>query len=490
MLALLCLLSAPPNVVLILADDMGSDAVSAYNDRLGMQTPHIDRLAAGGMRFTDAHSPSSVCSPSRYALLTGRYAWRSRLKRGIVGKWERPLIADETLTMAEMFREAGYATACIGKWHLGWDWPKTDGEIDFTKPAGGGPIAHGFDGYFGDDVPNWPPYAWREDDRVLGEVTTTMGEQPVIGGVRMLGVREGPAVEGWDFRAVLRTYTGRWAGYIDEASAADRPYFLYAPMPSPHTPIAPHESFVGTSGVSQYADFLIQTDAAVGAILDAVDRSGEETMVLFTADNGTSPKADFAGLKAGGIDLTANWRGWKSDVFEGGHRVPLVVRWPGTVKAGSTSDEVVTLCDLVATLAAAIGVKLPLDAAPDSVSLLSILRGDHDGRPLHDVVVHHSGSGHFAVRGGDWKVLFARGSGGWSSPTEAEAKTRGLPPVQLYDLSEDARETANVAGDHPGVVTELTSDLRRVVERGRSTLGPTLPNHGGQTAWPGLPWAE
>ena len=482
-----------PNILLILADDMGVDSVSCMNPDMGMRTPSIDQLAAEGMLFTDAHSTSAVCTPTRYSVLTGRYSWRSRLKRGIVGKWERPLIADARITLPEMLKSSGYQTACIGKWHLGWHWPGMQGgttenvaEIDFTGSVKGGPNDHGFDQYFGDDVPNWPPYAWRENDRLVGSIAAQMKA-----GV-MVGVSAGPAVENWDFRAVLAEYTRRWSTYIRSQADNDEPFFLYAPMPSPHTPIAPHEEFRGQSGVSEYADFLIQTDYAVGQMMQALKDSGqyENTLVIFTCDNGTSPKANFAQLKSGGIDLNRNWRGWKADAYEGGHRVPFIVRWPGHIRPATESAQTITLADIMATCADVVGYKLPADCAEDSVSLLPALRGKELAAPLHDVVVHHSVSGHFAIRKGQWKLLLCRGSGGWSPPREPEAEQQGLPAVQLYNLSNDPKESKNLQADHPEIVRELTADLRRLVERGRATPGPRQINHNGALWWQGLPWKK
>jgi arylsulfatase A len=482
-----------PNVIVILADDMGIDSVSAFNETMGLETPAIDRLSSEGMSFTDAHSTSAVCSPTRYSVLTGRYNWRSRLKKGIVGKWNRPLIEDERLTLPEIFHERGYETACIGKWHLGWHWPKQGGgtseelaEIDFTGAVKGGPVAHGFDHYFGDDVPNWPPYAWRENDRILGELTTEMKAGA------MIGVSAGPAVADWDFRAVLAEYSSRWSQYVRSRAGRQRPFFLYAPMPSPHTPIAPHERFQGRSNVSEYADFLIQTDTAVGEIMRALAETdqADNTVVVFTCDNGTSPKADFEQLQAGGIHLNQNWRGWKADAYEGGHRVPFIVRWPGHIEPGSRSAQTITLADIMATCAEVVGHPLPDNAAEDSVSLLSTLRGEVPAKPLHEIAVHHSVSGHFAVRKGKWKLLLCRGSGGWSPPRENVAAQQNLPPVQLYDLHHDPKETINLQAEYPEIVEQLTADLRGVIEQGRSTPGLKQPNDAGKTWWPGLPWQQ
>lgn len=482
-----------PNVIVILADDMGLDSVAKFNSKLNLKTPAIDRLAAEGMSFKDAHSTSAVCSPTRYSVLTGRYNWRSRLKKGIVAKWERPLIEDERVTIAEMFQSKGYQTACIGKWHLGWNWPKRGGgittkpnEIDFTASISGGPNDHGFEFYFGDDVPNWPPYAWRENDRILGDITTTMKAGA------MVGVSTGPAVKDWDFRAVLHEYSDRWHNYIVEQADESKPFFLYASMPSPHTPIAPHRTFQGRSGITEYADFLIQTDAAVHRILDALDKTdqAEDTLIFFTCDNGTSPKANFKQLKENGVHLNENWRGWKADAYEGGHRVPFVVRWPGKIEAGSESEQAITLTDIMATCADVVDYSLPSNCAEDSVSLWPTLQGAAAETPLHTTIVHQSGSGYFAIRKGPWKLLLCRGSGGWSDPREPVAIKQNLPPVQLFNMADDSKETNNRHNEHPEIVRELTADLKSLIEAGRSTPGDIQPNHDNQTWWPGLPWPK
>ncbi len=472
-----------PNVIVILGDDMGLDSVSAFNPKMGMNTPAIDRLASEGMSFMDAHSTSGVCSPTRYGLLTGRYNWRSRLKRGIVGKWERPLIADARLTLPEMFRAQGYATCMIGKWHLGWNWPKKGGgvtqkldEIDFTKPISGGPNSHGFDYYFGDDVPNWPPYAWRENERLIGTPSTQMKQGT------MIGVSAGPAVADWDFSAVLLEYGKRCSEYVRGRKEKEQPFFLYFPMPSPHTPIAPGGKFKGITGISPYADFLVESDWAVGEIMKALDETGQadNTVVFFTCDNGTSPQANFPQLDAAGVHLNANWRGWKADAYEGGHRVPFIVRWPGRIKPGTRSDETIVLTDIMASCAGILGTELSANIAEDSVNLLPVLRGRKFEKPLHDVVIHHSGSGHFAIRKSQWKLLLCRGSGGWSPPREAEAAEQKLPMLQLYDLSSDPSESKNLQAKYPDKVKELVADLAKAFRNGRTTPGPPQQNEG----WP------
>jgi len=479
---------APPtarNVVVILADDMGFASLHAEHPGSGLPTPNLDRLHAQSMSFTDAHSGSAVCSPTRYGLLTGRYAWRTRMKQGIVAKWGPPLIAEDRITLADVGHEATLHTACIGKWHLGWHWPTADGgtttkagEVDFSKPIGGGPLEAGFDHYFGDDVPNWPPYTWFEDDRILIEPTETMPA-----GVSD-GVRGGPSAPDWSLKAVMPELTRRCVGYIRDRARADEPFLLYYSMVAPHTPIEPSDSFNGISGVSKYADFLLETDWSVGQLLRALDQYGvaDDTLVIFTADNGTSPKCLFDTLEAGGVDLRAHWRGMKADVFEGGHRVPFLVRWPGVVQPGTTCDEPIVLTDIMATVAGALGVELSDSAAEDSVSLMPRLQQQVTAAPLHDAIVNHSSQGRFAVRDGNWKLCCCASSGGWTQPTsEKKALAAGLPAMQLYDLSVDPGESNNLAESNSQQVERMLGLLRAVIER--------ESNDGGDW-WGKLPWAD
>ena len=482
-----------PNIVVILADDMGIDSVAALNDKSAIPTPHLDRLFSQGMHFTDAHSGSAVCSPTRYGLLTGRYSWRSRLKRGIVGQWQGPLIEEDRLTLPGMLKKQGYDTACIGKWHLGWHWAKTGGgfttklkEIDFSKPTGGGPRTAGFDYYFGDDVPNWPPFVWIENDKTLG-IPDTQLTFP-----KHYFSNNGIGVKGWTLEHVLPKITEGCVEYIHGQAQKQDPFFLFFPMTSPHTPISPAKAFQGTSGISAYADLLIQTDWCVGQVLKALEESdaADNTLVIFTADNGTSPKCDFDQLRANDTDLQHHWRGMKADAYEGGHRVPFMVRWPGHIKPGTKSDQTISLVDIMATCAEAAGVTLPDSAAEDSVSLLPTLRGDSVKGSLHEAVICHSVSGVFVVRKGPWKLQYSAGSAGWSLPKDNEALKQGLPKWQLYNLDQDPKETKNLLSHHPDKAVELTRILRRFIEQGRSTPGTPQKNHNGATWWKELPWAK
>jgi arylsulfatase A len=479
-----------PNIVFILADDMGIDSVSALNSRSGIETPHLNKMMSEGMTFTDAHSGSAVCSPTRYGVLTGRYSWRTRLKSGIVGKWQRPLIDKDRLTVGRMLQQRGYHTACIGKWHLGWNWLDSSGkpaeklkEIDFTKPVKGGPIERGFDYYWGDDVPNWPPYVWIENDRLQGMPSDLMKADSSN------GVSAGPATPGWRFERVLPTITQKCVDYIEERAKEDKPFFLYFPMTSPHTPINPSERFQGKSGISRYADFLMETDWSAGQVLQALERHGlsENTLVIFTTDNGTSPKCNFEELEQKGAHLRENWRGHKADIWEGGHRVPFIAKWPGVIAPGSKCDEVISLVDFMATAAEITGVDLPDTAGEDSVSLVSVFRGAKRREAIREAIVCHSANGFFAVRNGKWKVEFCGGSGGWSVPRENQAREQGLPAIQLYDLQADPKEQNNLSDKRPKVVEELRAILKEYVEQGRSTPGVPQDNEGPKH-WKQLPW--
>ncbi len=488
LLAATIFLQEPQNIIVILADDMGFASLHAEHPDSGLPTPHLDQLAAQGMSFTDAHSPSAVCSPTRYGLLTGRYPWRTTLKSGIVNKWGTPLIAEDRLTIADVARQAGRTTSCIGKWHLGWQWPKQGGgftrspaKIDYTRLLGGGPLAAGFDHAFGDDVPNWPPYVWIENNRALSVPTGTMPEEP------MPGVRAGPMTPGWSLEAVLPELTRQCVTFLRDRAEKEEPFFLFYSMTSPHTPIVPSEEFVGKSGVSKYADFILETDGSVGQILLALDQTGlaDNTLVIFTADNGTSPKGDFASLEAGGVDLRGQWRGHKADIWEGGHRVPFLVRWPGVVAPGSQCDEPILLTDIMPTVAEALGQTLPEDAAEDGQSLLPLLRGQSLVSKDPRTLVMQSSQGYFAVRSGQWKACFSAGSAGWSAPnSEKKALDQGLPPVQLYDMAADPGETTNLAvkpRQHRQQVEILRGLLLREVHR--TPLDTP-------TWWKQLPWPK
>lgn len=493
----------PPNVIFILADDWGMGDIKFYGgDRCKIDTPNMDQLAAKGMAFTDAHSPSSVCTPTRYSVLTGRYNWRSDLKKGVLGGFSEPLIRPGRATVASMLKAAGYHTGMVGKWHLGMRFPTLDGKpanssaktaeelatkcnVDWKGVIQEGPVSVGFDYYWGFSASlDMPPYIWIENDRFVGECTTIKAF-----------FRPGPAHEDFEDYDVLPTLAQKAAAYVTERAATKQPFFLYMPLNSPHTPISPSKAFQGRSKLGPYGDFVMETDWAVGEVVKSVEAAGiaGNTLIIVTADNGCSPAAgggitgdQLRFTMTGGVsdDMSKHYpsityRGHKADIYEGGHRVPFLARWDGTVKAGSRSADPVCLVDLFATCAEIVGAKVAENVAEDSVSLLPILKGT--AGPLREAVVHHSINGSFAIRKGNWKLAFCPDSGGWSEPKPGSAKIAGQPENQLFNLVEDHSEQTNVIADHPGKVRELTQLMADYVKRGRSTPGAEQANDGTKT---------
>lgn len=455
---------ALPNIVYILADDMGYGDVSALNHDSKIPTPNIDRLAREGMIFCDAHSGSAVCTPTRYGILTGRYCWRSRLKKGVLYGYSEHLIEDGRMTVATLLKQNGYNTACVGKWHLGMDMPTTNatkagaGNVDWKGIIKKSPTAYGFDYFYGIAASlDMDPYIYIENDKFVGECTTQKAFH-----------RKGPAHKDFEAVDVLPTISRKAAEYINKQSA-DKPFFAYVPLTAPHTPIAPSEEYQGKSELGKYGDFCIQTDAVVGAICDALQKKGltENTIVIFTSDNGCSPAAGFAALKEKGHNPSYVYRGNKADIFEGGHRIPFLVRWPSHVKPGSESDETICLTDLMATCASIVGCKLPKDAGEDSYNILPAMLGENQSKPIREATVHHSINGSFSIRQGKWKLELCPDSGGWSDPKPGKAKD--LPPIQLYNLAEDIGETNNLQDKYPDVVKKLTALLEKYKTEGRST---------------------
>lgn len=451
--------STKPNLVYILADDLGYGDVHCLNPQRGkIATPHIDKLASQGMTFTDAHSGSSVCTPTRYGLLTGRYAWRTHLQKGVLSDYVEPLIASGRLTVPALLKEHGYHTAIIGKWHLGFTVKGGEEQVDRFGKMGGapmgavtkdGPLTRGFDEYFGFHHARMMKSVF-ENDRVT----------KIIEPVDML-----PAL------------TKRSVDYIKERSKAGQPFFLYLPLNSPHTPIVPSKEWQGKSGLGDYVDFVMETDWAVGEVLNALEEAGVagHTLVIFTSDNGCSKAAGISKLEEQGHFPSADLRGSKADIWDGGHRLPFFVRWPGKVKAGTQSAQLICHTDFMATCAEILGITLPDTAGEDSVSILPALLGT-DKAPLREAVVHHSINGSFAIRQGRWKLELCAGSGGWSDPKPGSKAEKGLPAVQLYDLDADLAETRNLEAGQPGEVKRLTQLLEQIIANGRSTPGAKQAN--------------
>ncbi|HOX40341.1 MAG TPA: arylsulfatase [Candidatus Brocadiia bacterium] len=499
-----------PNIVFFFVDDMGYGDASCLNPEGRIRTPNLDRLARQGMILTDAHSSSAVCSPSRYSVLTGRYNWRSTLQKGIVGVYGNPLIAPNRMTVPGFLKRHGYHSACIGKWHLGHGWDfevvpdiyhpksnsgKTSNDVErvatpeerqrwrdsFSKPTTGGPTTRGFDYYFGVDVPNWPPYCYIENDRTVGIPSEFLPERLLGGNLASL---PGPAMPYWHFEQLLPMWAEKADAYIRDRAATSEPFFLYMPMTSPHTPLAVNKPFIGSSGLNNlYADLVIETDNVLGRVLKSLEKHGvaDNTLVIFASDNGCAPyigcRVDGSGgekaMEPQGHFPSGPFRGYKSDAWDGGHRIPCVVKWPGVIEPGSVSDSLVCLSDLMATCAEIVGEALPDDAGEDSVSMMPLFH-DKTARTRANVV-HHSIEGKFAIRDRKWKLVLCPGSGGWTHPDRNAAK-EGLPILQLYDMESDPAEMRNLEATHRDKVKEMLALLKTLVADGRSTPGVKQTN--------------
>ena len=476
-----------PNILFILADDMGYGDVSCYNENSKIQTPFIDELAAEGILFTDAHTSSSVCTPTRYGIVTGRYSWRSTLKKGVANGYSKALIKSDRQTIAGFLKASGYKTACIGKWHLGWDWANIEAgkdSVDFSQKVKNGPTDLGFDYFYGfSGSLDMAPYVWVENDMptmVPTKTTVDRGDQSWW--------REGLTSDDFSHIQVLPDITSRTVSFINENADSGQPFFVYMPLPAPHTPILPTEPFQGKSGLENpYGDFVMMVDWVVGQVMKSLEESGiaENTILIFSTDNGCSPEADFEQLAAKGHHPSYVYRGHKADIFEGGHRVPFVVRWTDRVKPGK-SDQLLCTTDLFATFADLVGKKLPDNVAEDSYSFLPVLNLKSDA-VTRESIVHHSINGSFAYRKGEWKVIFCPGSGGWSDPRPNSEGIEALPDVQLYNLKSDAAEEHNLQAANKDLVENYRSELTEIVKSGRSTGGEPQKNDGPEF-WPQLDW--
>ncbi len=455
----------PPNIVYILADDLGWGDLHRYNPNSAVPTPHADRLAKQGTLFTDMHSPSSVCTPTRYGILTGRYAWRSRLKSGVLNGWSPNLIEPGRQTVATMLRAQGYYTAGVGKWHLGLG---NREKTNYDEPLRPGPLDHGFDYYFG--IPaslDMDPYLYFENDHVVERATAhTPGSH--LGDPRGPFWRPGPQAPSFKFDQVLPTLAGKAVNIVRERAAKPaQPFFLYFPLTGPHTPWMPIAPFRGRSKAGEYGDFVAQVDGVLGRVMQALEETGQasNTLLIFTSDNGAywgaRDKATYPHL------ANAGWRGMKADIWEAGHRIPFIARWPKHVLPDIVCDESGCLTDLMATAAAVCGASLPRDAAEDSFNLLPAMEGRRLKKPIREAIVHHSAMGRFSIRQGDWKLCVDLGSGGFTEP-RTEKPTPDGPQGQLYNLREDPAELTNVYRFFPRVVEKLTALLEKYKTEGRS----------------------
>ncbi len=483
---------AKPNVVIVLADDLGFGDMQANNkDRGKIPTPNMDKLAAEGVRFTDAHSSSGCCSPSRYTLLTGRYHWRTRLQQGIVDVWGKPLISQDRLTIASMAKSQGYATACIGKWHLGHDWPippdlkpnfigfggKAGGGGDistnvteenrkawqqvFSQRIAGGPTERGFDHYFGTDVPNWPPYCFIDGDKTVGIPTELLPPSKLL---KNLASLQGPALPDWQLENVLPALISRAEQFIQAQAKAKRPLLLYLPLTSPHTPLSVNPQFKGKSGLKgDYGDFVVETDAALGRVLTTIQEAGIEdnTLVIFTSDNGCASYIGVKQMESEGHYPSGKLRDYKASVYEGGHRVPFVIKWPGVTPGGTVCHQLVHQADIMATLAEILQFKLPENSGEDSFNIMPLIRGEQ--QTIRQYAISTACGGTPSIRDGSWKLVL-------------EADKDAPVPVQLFDLSQDLGETSNLALKYPERVKSMQDTFEQIIIRGRSTPGQPQKN--------------
>ena len=466
-----------PNIVIVLADDLGYGDVGYLNSQSQIPTPNLDTLAGQGMAFLDAHSPSAICTPTRYGLLTGRYAWRTRLTRGVLDGYDGPLIAPNRETLGSFLGATGYRTAVIGKWHLGLGFAKNAlGEFDFEEPIDDGPHTHGFhESYIIPASLDFPPYVYIRDGEITG---FPLGQQSGMEFPRYM--RAGELASDFDPADVLDELIRQATGFIQRQASDGSPFLLYLPLTAPHKPVWPAQRFEGTTELGPYGDFIVQVDAAVGDVMSALDQAGvdDNTLLIVTSDNGSfmsrldglhdrdhTDDSTIQAYRAGNHTANHVYRGTKADIWEGGHRVPFFARWPGQIEPGSTREEVISLTDVFATVAEIVGKELPNHAAEDSFSLLPLLRGNPWARP-RAAVTHHSIQGMFAIRDGRWKLVAGNGSGGREDPI-------GQPferPYQLFDIASDPSEQSNVYDQHPAVAQRLERELERIRSWDRSRM--------------------
>ncbi|MEO9511249.1 MAG: arylsulfatase [Flavobacteriaceae bacterium] len=481
-----------PNIIIIYTDDQGYGDVSALNPEAKFRTPNMDRIALEGAVFTDGHSSDAVCTPSRYSLLTGRYSWRTSLKKGVLKADGPCLIEEGRTTIASLLRDNGYNTAMVGKWHLQMEFEGSKGkDRDWSAPFTEGPIAHGFDYFFG--IPasmNYGILTYLENDKVLDppvlwtkkksvEDARSFRDNARPNDYRMTPpYQENPDSKGWievapsfNDELVLETFAAKAVDYINKVAQEEKPFFLYFPITSPHLPHCTHPDFKGRSDCGNYGDFMEETDFRVGQILNALDANGiaDNTLVIFSSDNGAETNYQYH-KETYKHHSSLNFKGGKRDIYEGGHRVPFLMKWPDRIKAGSKVGIPVCQTDYLATIAEIVGTDLADEAGEDSYSLLPTMIGKKYNDTVRGPVIHHSASGNFAIRDGKWKLNMFRGSGGSLKPTFIEPAT-GEPQFELYNLEDDPEENTNLYFEYPNIVERLKQKISEIIENGRSTPG-------------------
>lgn len=461
---------------MIFADDMGYGDMSCQG-AVNFSTPNLDSMAESGIRFSDMHSSSAVCSPSRYSFLTGRYCWRTRLKEYVLGGFGAPLIEQRRETLASLVKKQGYQTAAIGKWHLGLDWYDTEGKalkecdingwnidgdtVDYARGFKGGPCDLGFDEFFGiAGSLDMPPYCYLKNNRP--ETLPTFKKHHFYP-----QQREGMQAKNFEETEVDLTFIKKAEEFIERQSKEEEPFFLYLTPSSPHRPCVPPEFLKGKSNAGNRGDMVLMVDHMVGRVRKALEEHNleKDTLVIFSSDNGARA-LNYDG-KDYGHKSNGDLRGQKGDIYDGGHREPCIAQWPDTIPEGLISDEPLCLVDIFATLADIIDVEIPANHAEDSKSFLPVLKNEVVDSPVHEALVHHSLDGLFSVRKGEWKAVFGNGSGGFSEPARYTPEGN-KPEGQLYNIHDDFRETTNLWNDRPEIVLQLQEILTRYQQEGAS----------------------
>lgn len=524
-----------PNIILIFADDLGIGDVSAFNPDAKFKTKNIDKLAERGMKFTDSHATSALCTPSRYGLLTGRYNWRSRLKSFVIPGDSLSLIEKNRRTLAQLLKDQDYNTAAIGKWHLGLEWDlkdekdyeaygldkedyegegadiqkgrdyfgNTTGEaairgldIDYDKRINFGPLDYGFDYFYGTPASlDQGPYVIIENDKVISKPVNVMGNSDItrLGTDTQSTIEPGVAAAEHSPYHTPDTMQAKAMEKLDDLYKQDEPFFLYYPNHLVHGPIIPQERFRGKSGIGAYGDFVLQFDSYVGEIIDFLEEKDifDDTIIIFTSDNGASSIIDIEGLKKKGHDPSAGYRGHKMHIWEGGHREPTIVSYPKLIQPGSTSNHMVSHSDFYATIAELLDANYADNDAEDSYSNMSLWRGED--KPVRKDIIHSSGDGGFSIRRDFWKLIFVKNGGiNFDYNRTLEDYKDTFKPTELYDLRDDVSETENVIDEYPEIVSELTEALTQYIKEGRSTEGVPQSNASDQPTgdWEQIAWMD
>lgn len=479
-----------PNILFILADDLGYGDVGCYNSESKVPTPHLDRLAQEGLRFTDAHSPSTVCTPTRYSIMTGRMAFRLNYRGVFTGVGGPCLIEEDRLTLPGMLQQQGYTTALFGKWHIGMTFFDKEGRAinqgglagvqraDFSKPVPDAPIHRGFDRFFGTvccPTTDWL-YAYMDGDRIPVPPTRQVDKSTLPKHPWSFDCRPGMIAPDFDLEEVDMVFLEKSLQFLDEhaAKTPDKPFFLFHSLQAVHLPSFPGDEFKGKTKAGPHGDFIFEFDHVVGELLKKLDELSlsDDTLVVVSSDNGPEVGTVVNMREKHNHDGARPWRGMKRDNWEGGHRVPLIARWPGKIEAGSTSAQTTCLTDLMATCAAITGAKLPNSAAEDSLNILPVLLGEAE-EPVRAYTLHQTMSLALAIRHRDWKYLDHQGSGG-NNYSRPMLKQYALPdtapdaPGQLYNLADDPGETKNLYHERPEIVKALKAKLQEFKSSGRS----------------------